>query len=299
MSANVPDARKGFPSSLVGRRLGERYELLDLIGAGGMGAVFRARDAKADAPKAVKVLSPIVLELPNLRVRFLREARLAGRIAHPNVLDVEDSGETDEGLLFQVMELLTGETLQARMARGGLPPAELLEIVAQTCDGLAAAHDLGIVHRDISPANIFLVQPHDAGLAALVKVLDFGIAFVRAEARLTKPGEVLGNPRYIPPETVLGADAVAASDIYSAGVVLYEALAGRPPLDDARATNLAMLHVTTIPPSLRAVVPGVDPILADLVMSCLAKHPEERPVDARVVARELREAATRVKRPAR
>jgi serine/threonine protein kinase len=293
MPGGAQDGPKGFPNSLVGRQLGGRYRLVDLIGTGGMGAVFRAHDETSDRRVAVKVLSPFLREVPNLRVRFLREARVTGRIEHPNVLDAEDAGETEEGLLYQVMELLVGETLQARMARGGLPPAGLLEIVAQACDGLAAAHALGVVHRDVSPANVFLVGPV-ATQTPQVKLLDFGIAFVLAEARLTRPGEVLGNPRYIPPEAVLGRDAVPASDLYSVGVVLYEALAGKPPLHHTRATNLAMMHVTTEPAPLRMVAPQVDEALADLVMGCLAKQPEDRPSSAADVARTLRATKERL-----
>jgi serine/threonine protein kinase len=192
------------------------------------------------------------------------------------------------------MELLEGETLAARMARGRMAQADVLDVVAQACDGLAAAHDLGVVHRDVSPSNIFLVAaPAGTRDGHRVKLLDFGIAFVRDEARLTRPGEVLGNPRYIPPEAVLGREGQPASDLYSIGVVLYEALSGRPPLDHARPTSLAMLHVTTAPKALERVEPGIDCTLAALVMACLAKRPEDRPPNARVVAAGLRAARER------
>jgi tRNA A-37 threonylcarbamoyl transferase component Bud32 len=277
------------PATLVGRTLAGRYRILDIVGSGGMGTVFKGQHISLERVVAVKVMSPQCLLVPNIKERFAREARVTNRIAHRNVLDVEDIGETDEGLPYQVMEFLNGETLYERTRRAPISIAELLEATMQICLGLAAAHDIGIVHRDISPANVFLIRRGTVGVSApVVKILDFGIAFVTAEQRLTLPGQVLGTPRYVAPELVVGGDVTPAVDIYSLGAVLYEALAGRPVFDDPNVATLAMMHVTKDPTPLQELRPKVSSRLAALVMRCLEKQAADRPESARAVGDEIR-----------
>jgi serine/threonine protein kinase len=285
----APGPESSGPESFLGRRLGDRYEILEVLGVGGMGAVFRAQHVAIERPVAVKVLLPACFRLPTVRERFFREARVANRIRHKNVLETLDLGETPEGIPYSVMDLLFGETLAERLARGTMPLPEILETTLQVCDGLGAAHDLGIIHRDVTPSNIFLVRRGTVGVGGpLVKILDFGVAFVQAEVRLTQPGQWVGTPQYIAPEVVLGQDLSIAADIYSLGVVLFEALAGRPPFEDPKPAVLATRHVTEDPPQIAELCPDVPPRFADLVMHCLEKHPDDRPPNMRVIAEDVR-----------
>jgi hypothetical protein len=188
------------------------------------------------------------------------------------------------------MELLHGQTLAERLADGPLPIDALVDVFMEAAEGLAAAHEVGVVHRDVSPANLFLLAPgRNTGPQVRVKILDFGIAFIKSEVRLTLPGEVMGTPYYVSPEILQkGASAVTpASDVYSLGATLFEALCGSPPFEAPTYTQVLLKHVTEPPPSVAARCPDVPPRLAELVEACLAKEPDERPGGMREVIRQL------------
>jgi len=277
-------------AALVGQVLGGKWRILSLIGVGGMGAVYHGQHSIIERDAAVKVLLPACHKIPGVRERFFREARVANRVQHDNVVDVTDLGETDDGRLYLVMEYLRGETLYERLERGEMPLANLLEMTLEVCAGLGAAHDLGIVHRDVTPSNIFLLQRGPGSASGpMVKVLDFGIAFIKAESRLTQPGQLIGNPDYIAPETVLGQDVTPASDLYSLGAVLYHALAGRPPFQGPNYAAVGLKHVTEAPKPLLELRPRLSPRLVALVMRCLEKQPPDRPAGAHEVAEEIRQ----------
>src|SRR6185295_11088788 len=201
-----------------------KYEVVKLIGRGGMGTIYKARDSVLERSVALKVVSSLEVT-PELRTRFFREAQACARLSHPNIVTIHDMGE-DGGRLFIVMELLEGEELRQLIARRApLELEEKLTVLRQLCDGLSFAHQKGIVHRDIKPANIFLVKN------GRVKILDFGIAQIAAVATqgdLTRTGMIMGTLRYMAPEQVRGR-ADHRSDIFSVAAVAYELLGGRPP----------------------------------------------------------------------
>ena len=234
----------------------ERYRLDRPLGHGGMATVFLARDTELDRPVAVKVLDAAD---EGLRARFVREARLAARLSHPNVVSVFDAGE-DGGRPYIVMEHVEGQTVAELLARRGrLPPDEARGLALQAARGLAHAHAAGLVHRDIKPQNLLLRED------GTLKVADFGIARAAEDTSLTQPGTVLGTAAYLAPEQARGEQATPASDVYSLGAVLYELLTGRPPLETAAP--------------VRELAPEVPRDFEDVVMRCLARNPSYRPTD--------------------
>ena len=215
------------------RVLGERYELVEVVGRGAMGEVWAAQDLRLDRRVAVKVVRAPVASDPAVRARFGTEARAAARLSHPNVVTVFDSGE-DDGTPFLVMELLSGRTLADELAEGPLSPKRALAVGVDVLGGLAASHHAGILHRDIKPANVLLAEDGTARLA------DFGIAKSIEGGDATATGVVLGTAAYLAPERLAGHAATAQSDLYAVGAVLYEALAGRTPF--SAETPLARLR---------------------------------------------------------
>ena len=220
-----------------GARLGP-YEIQAAIGAGGMGEVYKARDTRLDRDVAIKVLPEAVANDADRLARFEREAKAVAALSHPNILAVHDTG-TDAGRAFVVMELLEGETLRERLAAGPLPVRKAVDAAVQMARGLAAAHDKGLVHRDVKPENVFLT--HDGQ----VKILDFGLAKTAATGSgatetafaLTDPGSVMGTVGYMAPEQVRGTPVDARTDLFALGAVLYEMLigpAGVPARHDGR-----------------------------------------------------------------
>jgi eukaryotic-like serine/threonine-protein kinase len=257
-----------------------RYQLESRIATGGMGEVWRATDQVLGREVALKVLKPEFSDDPTFRSRFETEARNAAALHHPNVASVFDFGElpatdqsdggsgSDKARPYLVMELVRGEPLSALLRKGEPMPADVAaNLVAQAADGLAAAHELGIVHRDVKPANLLVTRDRT------VKITDFGIARAADAVALTTTGQVIGTPQYLSPEQAEGKTATGASDIYSLGVVLYECLAGRRPFDAESPIATALAHIREQPPPLPDDVPEA---MRRTVETALAKDPADR-----------------------
>jgi len=251
--------------------VGDRYRLTDRIAVGGMGEVWKAEDEVLGREVAVKLLKPEYTGDEAFLTRFRNEARHTAAITHPNIAGVYDYGETDAGA-YLVMELVPGEPLNDIFAREGALPVDMaMDILAQTARGLSAAHAAGLVHRDVKPGNL-LVTPDGQ-----VKVTDFGIARAGDQVPLTATGQVMGTAQYLAPEQAMGRPATPLSDIYSLGVVGYEALTGERPFTGDTPVAIAMAHVNTEPPRLPADLPAGARALID---SSLSKDPDQRPRDA-------------------
>ena len=264
----------------VGTVVGERYRIVSRIGVGGMGAVYRAEHTMMRRDLAIKVLLPELGGKEEFARRFEREAESASRLTHPNIITVTDFGRTAEGSLFLVMEFLAGQSLSDAIAAGPMPLARALGITRQILRGLEHAHAAGIVHRDLKPENIMLVERD--GQTDVVKILDFGIAKVTqpqsgGEA-LTQAGVIFGTPEYLSPEQALGEAVDARADIYAAGVILYEMMAGRRPFESEDKVKIISMHLAHAPPRIRDVSPSVDvPLpLEQAVMQSLEKSREHR-----------------------
>jgi serine/threonine-protein kinase len=257
--------------------LGERYRLEAEIGRGGMGAIYRARDTVLDRPVAVKTLAANALG-EAARLQLLAEARAAARLNHPNIVSLYDAGESN-GEAYIVMELVEGRSVHDQ------PPetlAAVIDVARQICQALAHAHAAGIVHRDLKPENVIVTAD------GRVKLLDFGLARPIA-SRLTADGGISGTVFYLAPEQALGQTVDVRADLYSLGVLLYELTTKRLPFtaDDPLAVVTQHLHAPVVPP--RTVRPDLPPALDRLIVSLLAKHPEDRPADALAVDRMLAE----------
>ena len=251
--------------------LADRYRLVERIAAGGMGEVWRGHDETLQRDVAVKVLLPASAQDEGFVERFRAEARLSSQLAHPNVGTVHDFGEQD-GQAFLVMEFMTGEPLSTLIReRAPMPPAEVTEILHQTALALQAAHDAGVVHRDVKPANIVV----DAD--GYAKLTDFGIARALSEAPMTQTGEVLGTPHYLAPEQAAGRPAGPLSDVYALAVVGYEMLTGRRPFNGESMVTTALAHLSQPAPQLSD---EVGEPLRTTVMAALAKDPSQRPASA-------------------
>ncbi len=259
-----------------------RYEIEETLGHGGMAIVYLARDAELERPVALKLLAANLAGDADFRERFVREARLAARLSHPNVVQVYDAGE-EGGVPFIVMEYVPGETLAAlRGRRGKISPAESAALARQAALGLEHAHGAGLVHRDVKPQNLLL---RDGGL---LKITDFGIARAAESTRLTQLGTVLGTAAYLAPEQALGEEVGPAADVYSLGAVLYELLTGRPPYAFTSLTELAEKQRTGAIVPVRDIEPEVPDELEAIVMRCLAREPAFRPASAGEVAGALK-----------
>ncbi|HEV2827864.1 MAG TPA: protein kinase [Pyrinomonadaceae bacterium] len=285
---------------LVGHTLDEKYRLEEQLGIGGMGTVYRARHLLIDRPVAVKVLNQRFVEDEAARTRFRREARAAGRLQHANAVTVTDFGESHDGYVYLVMELLEGRTLRDVLAKEApLDVARSVSLMLQISAAVAAAHEAGIIHRDLKPANIFIVQRAD--VPAVVKVLDFGIAKLAAESldddepmTLTQFGVMIGTPRYMSPEQCDGLDLTPAADVYSLGCILYEMLTGTVPFSGSTPLAIAMKQTSEIPRSPREFVTTIPPALEEVVLHTLEKRPEDRPANAAEFSKELLATAERL-----
>ncbi len=295
----VPAAAPVNPEDpLIGRVLDDKYRLDARLGEGGMGTVYRATHLLIERPVAVKVLNPRLVTDEAAKERFRREARAAGRLQHTNAVAVTDFGETRDGQVYIVMELLEGVPLRDLLAQEApLEPARAVSVMLQVAAAVAAAHEAGIIHRDLKPGNIFVVRRQHAPY--IVKVLDFGIAKLAPGDgdhvnTLTGTGVMIGTPRYMSPEQCDGAGLTPAADVYSLGVILYEMLTGQTPFTGASPLALALKHSSEQPRPLRELVPGVPVELEEVVLHALEKAPDERPGDAGEFRRELFEAAERI-----
>lgn len=268
---------------LLGRVLAERYRLLQRIGAGGMGTVYRAQHLLLRREVALKLLASELTRDPVMRERFLREAQATHMLRHPNIVEVFDVA-LDGSRVFLVMELLEGEGLASWLGAGPLDVVRTLRVVRPVVAALARAHSLGVVHRDIKPENVFIARQPEGD--PVVKVLDFGIAHLRHEARLTAPGEVFGTPEYLAPEIARGEDCVPASDLYAVGVMLFEMVTGTQPFDGDLAQLIAH-HRDTPAPSARARNPAIPAELDALIGTLLRKDPAARGGGAAALAERL------------
>ena len=264
------------PTTLAGR-----YQLVEVVGRGGMGEVWAARDLRLGRDVAVKVLSPQMAGPPDVRERFDFEARSAAKLNHPNVVSVYDTGEHD-GLPYLVMELLPGKTLADELAGGPLPPERVRAVGTQILAALGASHSAGILHRDIKPGNVLIATD------GTVKVGDFGIAKSSDGMHLTTAGMIVGTVGYLAPERLEGQPATPQSDLYAVGVVLYEALTGRAPYQADTPLGLIRAIEANAPMPLIEASPGVDLALAGTVQRAMAKDPSRRFSSAAVMTAALR-----------
>ena len=321
MSTTTREARAASPldgrldgRSLIGMHVGDRYRLLELIGEGGMGGVFRAEQLGTRRIVALKLLHPELAHIEYVARRFEREAQAASRLSHPNIVEVLDFGESS-GHLYLAMELLVGESLADAIARGDLgggrpgalgrigrlvaarPPssrvAQTIAIMRQVLAALEHAHARGVVHRDLKPDNIMLLPPVDDAAPAHVKILDFGIAKLADDAPagakpLTQAGIPLGTPHYMSPEQAAGDATDARTDVYACGVILYEMLTGRPPFDAPSAVQLLSMQVTATPEPLRRAAPKAQ--IPEAVERVVLRALEKRREDRFASAAELRDA---------
>ena len=265
-----------------------------------MGTVYRARHLLMDRPVAIKVLHPQFVENEGARTRFQLEARAAVRLHHPNAVSVTDFGQTADGLVYIVMELLKGRTLREILANEApLETARATSIMLQASDAVAAAHEAGIIHRDLKPSNILVTRSADA--PALVKVLDFGIAKLASDmfddedaAASTLPGTPLGTPRYMSPEQHEGHDLTPATDVYSLGIILYEMLTGMAPFSGTSVVEIAIKQVNDPPRAPREIVATIPEDVERVVLHALEKDPAARPANAAEFHQELLETAERL-----
>jgi len=264
-------------------RLGS-YRVLEVIGSGGMGIVYRAEDEQLKRLVALKTLRPVLAADPVARQRFLREARATAAVEHDHVVGVYQVGE-DRGVPYIAMQFLEGETLDERLRREvRLPAAEAARIGGETCEGLAAIHRAGLVHRDVKPSNILLERE-----SGRVKILDFGLArAAEGDDRLTQTGAVTGTLNYLAPEQARGT-VDARCDLFSLGCVLYQAVTGRKPFDGADALAVLASLALDTPPAAAEIEPTTPPELSGLIGELLAKDPTQRPGPAEEVVRRLGE----------
>jgi len=267
------------------RALAGRYELQGLLGRGGMGVVYRAHDLRLERPVALKVPPPDRAADPVFRARFLREARTAAALAHPNIVPIFAVHEADP-FIFYAMAYIDGDTLARRIAvQGPLPAADSARLLGELADALAYAHARGIVHRDVKPDNILL-----DGASGRALLSDFGIAHVTRDGRpvpATSGGSVFGTVQFMSPEQARGEPVDGRSDLYSLGVVGYYALTGRLPFSAASDSAVVALHCTTPPPPLVSPPPGAPRRLVQAVERCLAKLPADRFQDGAALGRAL------------
>src|SRR5262245_3299919 len=251
----------------------DRFEVMRVLGRGGMGIVLEAFDSRLQRNVALKVLDPELASDETARQRFCREARAAASITHENVVAVHQVEKAaDNGLPYLVMQLVSGETLEQRLLREKqLPIKEIVRIGLQAAQGLAAAHAQGLTHRDVKPGNILLEPPHDK-----VKLTDFGLARIADDVKLTRTGFVTGTPLYMAPEQALGESADPRSDLFSLGAILYEMCAGQPPFLGNSALAILKQIAETKHRPLREVNPDAPEWLAEMVDELLAKKVEDR-----------------------
>ncbi|UQA59706.1 protein kinase domain-containing protein [Polyangium aurulentum] len=273
-----PRVSSRFTDPLIGGTIADRYEILSLVGVGGMGRVYRALQRSLDREVAVKVIHPHLTGSQMLVQRFMTEALAASRLNHPHIVSIFDFGhEAEGGNLYLVMELLAGVNLASVMqSDGALPFPRIVTILGQTLEALAVAHDVGITHRDMKPDNIILTPRRGGG--DHVKVIDFGIAKLGADGRITENGQVCGTPAYMAPEQGAGRTMDPRADLYSVGVVMFEMLTGKLPFDGPTPATMMLRHMTETRPDPRKVAPqrGIPDALAAACLKALEIEPDRR-----------------------
>jgi serine/threonine protein kinase len=273
-----------LPDPLIGRVIQERYVVEELVGSGGMGSVYRGRHQVINRSVALKFLAPKHARDDNSRQRFLREARAVNRVQHEHIIDVSDFGETEDGLVYMVMEFLSGRTLAEDIAQGAMSLTRACRISLQLSLALGRAHELGVIHRDIKPANVFLIRKgHQTDF---VKLLDFGLARAQDDVALTKSNLLFGTPEYMAPEQASNAPVGSRADLYAVGCVMFEMITGRLPFEGA-PTGLIYKHVYEPPPRPKQLRPELPISLETLVLRLLHKDPARRPASAYEVADEI------------
>jgi serine/threonine protein kinase len=271
-----------------------RYEIVSELGKGAMGVVYRARDPMLDRTVAIKTVNMSLDpgEKEEYEARFYQEAKAAGGLSHPNIVTIHDIGKSGN-VAFMAMEFLEGRELRTLMSPGApLAPARAVEIAAQVAKGLAYAHQHGVVHRDVKPANIMILHSGTA------KITDFGIARMRLAGVRTQTGVVLGSPRYMSPEQVAGKRAEPRSDVFSLGVILYEMLTGKPPFTGDDVTSIMYQILNLVPPPPSTINPAIPAVLDFIVAKALAKPADDRYPDAAELARDLHDSAKQVQEAA-
>jgi serine/threonine-protein kinase len=289
---------------LIGRTIAGKFVIEELLGAGAMGAVFRARQVALEKTVAIKVLHGEHAHDATFAARFQREARAASRLNHPNSMQVIDFGVEPDGLLYIAMEYLHGRTLHRLLREEWpLPAARVADILMQTLAALAVAHDTGIVHRDLKPENVMVLHgtDDDGRTKDIVKVCDFGIAKItdsraykgsenrESNAPVTSAGFLVGTPEYMSPEQGRGEKLGPGSDLYSVGVILFEMLTRRVPFEAENAIGVVLKHITEGPTRPSQIAPGIEPRLEAICLRALRKAPEERYPSAREMRAELRQ----------
>jgi eukaryotic-like serine/threonine-protein kinase len=282
MDDTLADPPPTSPAPFIGRLLDGRYAVTARIAHGGMATVYLALDTRLDRQVALKVMHAELARDDDFVRRFIGEAKSVARLSHQNVVAVFDQG-ADGPFLYLAMEYVPGRTLKEVLReRGRFSPAAALDIMTGVLDGLAAAHASGVVHRDVKPENVLLTAD------GRVKVADFGLARAYAAAGNTRAGLLIGTVAYLPPEQVSGASTGPRGDVYSAGVVLFELLTGRPPFTGDTPLSVAYQHVNSGVPAPSSVVPGIPPEVDQLVLAATSRDPARRPADAGEFARAAR-----------
>jgi len=284
---------RGDQDDYIGRTLAQKYKVEALIGEGGMGKVYRARQEALDKLVVLKVLRQSLLNDDRTVARFKREAKAASRLNHPNSISILDFGQAEDGALFIAMEFVPGQDLHTVLSKDGpLPEPRIARIVSQVLSALFDAHSAGVIHRDLKPENIMVEQRRNE--PDFVKVLDFGIAKIQDGSNddgpaLTRNGFVCGTPEYMSPEQARGSSLDHRSDLYAVGVILYQLLTGRLPFESDSAVGFATKHLTEEPvaPSRRRPEVRVSPAMDRLIMRALSKSPDDRPQDAEAFKAEL------------
>lgn len=270
----------------LGKVIAGRYRIESRLGEGGMGVVYRARHVLIDRVVALKLIRPDLRSETHLRAWMVREARAANRVDHAHIVDIHDVGETEDDELYLVMEYLVGDSLASQIAKGPMPIARAVDILEQMSAGLARAHDLGVVHRDLKSDNIMVLQK--GGRTDFVKILDFGLAALARDPRLAPKGAVFGTPEYMSPEQARGEDAIAASDLYALGVLFFEMLTGRLPFRSGDREELLEMQRTKPAPSPRKYREDISEQAEKIILQLLEKKAEDRFRDAHHLKEELK-----------
>ena len=276
-------------AQLIGTVIDGRYEIMQCVGEGGMGVVYKARQKSIDRLVAIKMLSSTLAKDKSWVQRFYNEAKACSRLHHPNTIRMFDFGQTSDGQLFMAMEFLDGDSLRQVIARNApMDPMRVLKIVIQCCASLSEAHNLGIIHRDMKADNIFLIDL--PGSTDHVKVLDFGVAkLMMAEDFATQVGVVFGTPQYMSPEQGRGEPLTPRSDLYGVGILAYEMLTGAVPFSDPNPMSVIQMHLQSAVPPLPPVVPG---LVQTIVMRALEKDQKRRFASAAAMMEECQSALT-------